>query len=156
MMQIPAPERLSWLAAGAGFIVCGLLFAPWLRLGGRSMSTVDLMTAATIFDLLDDRASVLVVVAWLAVPVMAATAILGIAARRPRLVASALVPLGPLVVVSSLVLNAQLGGTVLWGEWAAAAMAVLGTVVAVGALAISFRSGGTGIGRTPVTVFECS
>ncbi len=107
------------------------LLAPWVYLGSRGRSSIDLIASAGAIDLIEGPTRLAVVLAWLLAPLLAAGATIAAAANRPRLAAAVVAPLGPFLGVVAAVVVIGLGELAGWGAWLCATLAVVTTVAAV-------------------------
>lgn len=117
-------QRASFAALALGVLSTLCLVLPWVRLGSRDRSSIDLIGSAGALDVIEGATKAIVVVLWFLLPVLVAAAMLALAAGRHRLLALLLVPLGPLIGLVVLVLLRVAGGVVVWGAWLSAAFAV--------------------------------
>lgn len=128
-------DRRNSLSAGcavaAAFIGTCSLVLPWFEVSGRSRSSIDLIASANALDLLVGSTRIIVIVLWLAVPVISAAALLSFAARRFRLAAALVLPfVASILLVFIIGLVVDLVGLA-WGAWVAAASAVVALACAM-------------------------
>jgi len=124
--------RLGALMAGTASVVC--LVFPWVRFGTRSRSSIDLIGSAGALGVIAGTTRVIVVLLWLVLPMLVAAAMVALAAQRPRLMASLLLPLGPVIGLVIGVLALVAPTTVVWGAWLSAGFAILASLAAVAVL----------------------
>ena len=105
---------------------CGLLL-PWVTTGGRSRSTVELMSSASALDLLDGWTRILVVGGWMLVVVGAALGLLGVAWERPGVARIGLLAVGPALVGAALLI-AWSPLSIAWGAWVASGMGATASI----------------------------
>lgn len=124
-------RRAAGLASAVGAATALSLMLPWLRVGGRSRSSIDLIGSAGALDVIEGGVRFAVVATWFLVPGLVAFSMLAAAAGRLRACAFALLPLGPglVAVVAGAVLTA--GRLLVWGAYVTAVGAVVTTVFAV-------------------------
>ena len=124
-------RRAAGFASAAGAATALSLVLPWVRVGGRSRSSIDLIGSAGALDVIEGGVRVAVVATWFLVPALVSVAMLAAAADRPRAAALSLLPLGPglLAVVAVATLSAR--SVLVWGAYLTAVAAVVTTVLAV-------------------------
>lgn len=124
-------RRAAGFASAAGAATALSLVLPWVRVGGRSRSSIDLIGSAGALDVIEGGVRVAVVATWFLVPALVSVAMLAAAADRPRAAALSLLPLGPglLAVVAAAALSAR--SVLVWGAYLTAVAAVVTTVLAV-------------------------
>ena len=122
-------EIMLVLALGGASMV---LLTPWVALGRRRFSSLDLIAAASALEVVSGGRKRLVVAAWMVVPVLAATAFVLAAVGRRRPLGLVLVPLGPIYAVVALALVRAEPIRTLWGLWFAVAAGAAGSVAGVG------------------------
>lgn len=124
---------LAAVLAGTISVVC--LVLPWVRLGVRSRSSIDLIASAGALDVITGPTKLVVVLLWLVLPILAAAAIVALAAQRTGLMAGFLLPIGPVIglVMALLILVAPT--SVVWGAWLSAGFGLVASVLAVVLLA---------------------
>jgi hypothetical protein len=120
------------------------LLAPWFYSGARPRSSIDLLASAGALDLVEGPVRLGVVLVWLLVPLLVAAAILAAAARRFRLSAALVVPVGIIAVPAASLLLVSLGDAAGWGAWASAGFGLLSTVLAIGVLVRFGRASASG------------
>lgn len=103
------------------------LLLPWATTGGRSRSTVGLVSSASALDLLDGWARVLVVAGWMLVVIGAAVGLLGVAWDRPGIARAGLLVVGP-ALVGAAVLVAWSPLSIAWGAWVASGMGATASI----------------------------
>ena len=103
------------------------LLLPWATTGGRSRSTVDLVSSASALDLLDGWVRILVVGGWMLVVVGAAAGLLGVAWERPGIARAGLLVVGP-ALVGAAVLVAWSPLSIAWGAWVSSGMGATASI----------------------------
>ncbi|MEO0493261.1 MAG: hypothetical protein AAF081_07585 [Actinomycetota bacterium] len=110
------PRFRAWLVAATGVAAALSLLLPWARSGGRTRSTIELLSSASAIDLLDGWTRAVLVGGWCLVVLGAAVGLLGVAWDRPTVARSGLVVLGPALALATLaVIWSPLA--VEWGAW---------------------------------------
>ena len=123
-------RRLAAAATIAGGAAAVALVLPWVRIGGRTRSSIDLIGSAGALELIEGGVRVAVVSTWLLVPVLVAGAMLAGAADRLGLCAALLLPLGPLLAGVIVLAAVRAGDLLVWGAYLTAACAVTATALA--------------------------
>lgn len=110
-------RRVAGLASAVGATTALSLVLPWVRVGGRSRSSIDLIGSAGALDVIEGGARLAVVTTWFLVPALVAFAMLAAAADRLRACALSLLPLAPglLTVLTIAVLTAR--DLLVWGAY---------------------------------------
>ena len=130
-------ERSSRLVA-AGVVTATLaataLLAPWVALGSRRFSSLDLISSASAFELIEGRRKTLVLAAWMLVPVLVAASYVFAAIGRRRLLAGALAPLGPVYAVAFAALAARSPLRTQWGVYLGVISGAAATVIGLALL----------------------
>lgn len=121
------PRVRAWLVAGIGVTAALGLLLPWARTGGRTRSTLDLVSSASALDLLTDTTRALVVGGWMLVVVGAAAGLLGVAWDRPGVARIGLSVVGPALVTASLLI-AWSPLAVAWGAWVSSGFGAIATM----------------------------
>ncbi len=116
--------RLTALATASGAATAVSLVLPWLRIGSRNRSSIDLIGSAGALDVIDGSVRVAVVATWFLVPLLAAAAMLAGAAGRHRLASGLLVPLAPTLAGVVILGWAVAGDGLAWGAYLTAALAL--------------------------------
>ncbi len=116
--------RLPFVALLLGVLSTICLVLPWVRVGSRDRSSIDMIGSAGALDIIEGATKAIVVLLWFLLPVLVAAAMLSLAAGRIRLLGWLLVPLGLILGAIVLLLLIVAGDVVVWGAWLSAAFAV--------------------------------
>ncbi len=116
--------RLPFVALLLGVLSTICLVLPWVRVGSRDRSSIDMIGSAGALDIIEGATKAIVVLLWFLLPVLVAAAMLSLAAGRIRLLGWLLVPLGLILGAIVLLLLIVAGDVVIWGAWLSAAFAV--------------------------------
>jgi len=116
--------RLPFVALLLGVLSTVCLVLPWVRVGSRDRSSIDLIGSAGALDIIEGATKAIVVLLWFLLPVLVAAAMLSLAAGRIRLLGWLLLPLGLILGAIVLLLLIVAGDVVVWGAWLSAAFAV--------------------------------
>ena len=109
---------------GLGIVSTVCLVLPWVRVGTRDRSSIDLIGSAGALDIIEGATKAIVILLWFLLPLLVAAAMLALAAGRTRLLAWLLLPLGPILGAIVVLLLVVAGDVVVWGAWLSAAFAV--------------------------------
>ena len=121
------PRFRAWLVAGIGVGAALGLLLPWARSGGRTRSTLELLSSASALDLLSGWTRALVVGGWLLVVIGAAAGLVGVAWDRPAVARIGLVMVGPALVLAALaIVWSPL--SIAWGAWVASGMGATASI----------------------------
>ena len=116
--------RLPFVTLGLGIVSTICLVLPWVRVGTRDRSSIDLIGSAGALDIIEGATKAIVILLWFLLPLLVAAAMLALAAGRTRLLAWLLLPLGPILGAIVVLLLVVAGDVVVWGAWLSAAFAV--------------------------------
>lgn len=116
--------QLPFVALLLGVLSTICLLLPWVRVGSRDRSSIDLIGSAGALDIVEGATKAVVVLLWFLLPMLVAAAMLSLAAGRLRLVGWLLLPLGLVLGAIVLLLLVVAGDVVVWGAWLSAAFAV--------------------------------
>lgn len=116
--------RLPVVALAFGIVSTVCLVLPWVRVGTRDRSSIDLIGSAGALDIIEGATKAVVILLWFLLPLLVAAAMLALAAGRTQLLAWLLLPLGPILGAIVVLLLAVAGDVVVWGAWLSAAFAV--------------------------------
>lgn len=130
-------KRLPLLSVLAAIASAVCLVLPWIRMGARDRSSIDLIGSAGALDIIEGTTKVVVVLLWFALPLLVAGAVLALAAQRRRLMAGLLLPLGPILGLIVGVLVRALPEAVVWGAWLSAGFAVAASALALAVILTS-------------------
>ena len=87
-------------ALSAAFLTVVSLVLPWFDILGKQRSSIDLITSASALDIIDGWLKVLVLAAWLGLPVIISIGMWLGAVRRDRLAALTVVPVALLTIAA--------------------------------------------------------
>lgn len=110
------------------------LLVPWVAVGRREFSSLDLIAAASALEVVSGDRERLVLAAWMVVPVLVAAAFVFAAVGRRRPLALVLVPLGPISAVVLVAMARAPAIRTLWGLWFSLTAGVAGSVAGVALL----------------------
>ena len=79
--------RLPFVALGLGIVSTVCLVLPWVRVGTRDRSSIDLIGSAGALDIIEGATKAIVILLWFLLPLLVAAAMLALAAGRTRLLA---------------------------------------------------------------------
>jgi hypothetical protein len=124
-------QQILVVAIVAGFAAAVTLVLPWIRIGSRARSSIDLIGSLGALDVIEGATKFAVVLAWLLTPVLVAAAMLVGASGRYRLSAALLAPLGLLLGGIVLLVFFVAGDTLAWGAYLTAVCAIAASVFAL-------------------------
>jgi len=124
-------RRLAGLASVVGAATALSLVFPWVRVGGRSRSSIDLIGSAGTLEIIEGGVRFAVVAAWFLIPTLVAFAMLAGAADRLRVCAGLLLPLGPALMGVLAVAALTAGRQLVWGAYVTAAGAFVTSGIAL-------------------------
>lgn len=125
---------LAASAVSAGFATAVSLVLPWVRIGNRSRSSIDLIGSAGTLEVIEGSVRLAVVAVWFLVPVIVAAAMVAGAGHRLRLSALLLVPLGPILAGVVILAWIVAEDALIWGAYLSAVLAIATSVLAIGVL----------------------
>lgn len=129
--DIRMTQRLLVGSLVAGFLAAVTLVLPWIRLGGRTRSSIELIGSLGALDVIEGSVKVAVIIGWFVVPVLVGTAMLTAAAGKLRLSASLLIPLGPILAGTVLFVLFVESDVLAWGAYLTALFALVATGSAI-------------------------
>jgi len=135
------PPARAWVAVGvvASTLAAAALLSPWVALGSRRFSSLDLISSASALELVEGRRKLMVLAAWMIVPVFTAASYVLAALGRWRLWACALLPIGPTYALGLVATASRSPLRTQWGlhlgTAAGATATLVGVVLLVGARA---------------------
>jgi len=123
----------GWVLGGvlASSVAAGSLLLPWVSLGRRQFSSLDLVSTASALDIIEGGQKRLVLVCWMMVPALAAAGYLLAALGRHRMFGCALLPLGPIYIVVAFGMSTNTPATADWGLQLGVAAGAFCTVIGV-------------------------
>lgn len=136
---------ISLVGVVASTVAAAALLGPWVALGTRSFSSLDLISSASALELVQGRRKTMVLVGWMVVPTLTAAGYVLAALGRRRLLAAALAPIGPVYAAILVTLESRSPLQILWGLRLGTAAGAIATVAAL-ALVVPGR-----LSRSPAT-----
>lgn len=141
MTNRAAPRRLSDGLAGVGVVAAlaatAALVLPWVSLGKRHLSSIDLVATASAFEVVTGLRKGLVLAAWMLLPTLTAIGLILASLRHHRWLAATLAPFGVLYAAILVAMPENLPLRFEWGLWFGLGSGILATIVAVGLLVVS-------------------
>lgn len=124
-------QQLLVAAIFGGFAAAVTLVFPWIRIGGRARSSIELIGSLGALDVIEGATKFAVVLAWLLTPVLVAAAMLLGASGRYRMSAALLAPLGLLLGGIVLLVFVVAGDTLAWGAYLTVVCAIAASIFAL-------------------------
>ena len=109
--------------AGLAVLAAFGLLLPWARSGGRSRSSIELVSTAGALDVVTGWPFAALVIGWFSVVVAAAVALVLVAWGRPVAGASAAAVVGPGMIAALVAVSAS-PLPLAWGAWIASGFGV--------------------------------
>lgn len=115
----------------ASSLAAAALLLPWVALGRREFSSLDIISTASALEIIEGRQKHIVVACWMIIPVLVAVGYVLAATAHRRAFACSLLPLGPIYLAAILGISSNTPVVVRWGLQLGVVAGVVSTLLGV-------------------------